>query len=225
MPDAPWSHIETLAPHAAYARWRYHRDRFAQTGLWPVIFAPEDEANILDTFELNRGATAEGRDAERIFADGLENLRADEEDEEFEPMDLDFDAASLEFEEGDRSPETQIAAIADAKGDLRIALLPCRESWEAPLAMGFGNWNDCPPPADHAAVLREWHTRHGAEPVAMGHDTIELLVRPIEDQEEAKRTAIEQYAYCPDIVEQGIGTVEALAAGLLGAPVWFFWWD
>ncbi len=29
----------------------------------------------------------------------------------------------------------------------------------------------------------------------------------------------------PDIVEQGAKTLEALAAVLVHASVWFFWWD
>jgi hypothetical protein len=37
--------------------------------------------------------------------------------------------------------------------------------------------------------------------------------------------AKEQYAYCADIVEQGVGTIEALAATLLNGHIWFFWWD
>ena len=38
-------------------------------------------------------------------------------------------------------------------------------------------------------------------------------------------THYEQFAYCPDIVDQGAGTLEALAAVLVNASVWFFWWD
>jgi hypothetical protein len=34
-----------------------------------------------------------------------------------------------------------------------------------------------------------------------------------------------QYVYCPDIVDQGVESIEALAATLLGDPRWFFWWD
>jgi hypothetical protein len=32
-------------------------------------------------------------------------------------------------------------------------------------------------------------------------------------------------AYCPDIVEQGVESVSALAAHLLDSPLWYFWWD
>lgn len=37
--------------------------------------------------------------------------------------------------------------------------------------------------------------------------------------------ALEQYAWCPDIVDQGCETVEALADTLTKSTVWYFWWD
>jgi hypothetical protein len=37
--------------------------------------------------------------------------------------------------------------------------------------------------------------------------------------------AWEQYWYCLDIVDQGVGSVSALAATLLNSTYWYFWWD
>ena len=36
---------------------------------------------------------------------------------------------------------------------------------------------------------------------------------------------MEQYRYCIDIVDQGVTSVSALAAILMEAPYWYFWWD
>jgi hypothetical protein len=36
---------------------------------------------------------------------------------------------------------------------------------------------------------------------------------------------MEMYYFCPDVVDQGTGSVKALAESILGANVWFFWWD
>ena len=44
-------------------------------------------------------------------------------------------------------------------------------------------------------------------------------------REEALILAQEQYWFCYDIVEQGVGTIENLAAGLMESSVWYFWWD
>ena len=37
--------------------------------------------------------------------------------------------------------------------------------------------------------------------------------------------AREQFAYCDDIVTQGVGSIDALADGLRGSKSWYFWWD
>ena len=37
--------------------------------------------------------------------------------------------------------------------------------------------------------------------------------------------ALEQYAYCNDIVDQGVETVGRLADGLMKSHNWYFWWD
>ncbi len=39
------------------------------------------------------------------------------------------------------------------------------------------------------------------------------------------RGAREQYAWCPDIVDQGCESVGVLADTLAQSTVWFFWWD
>jgi len=36
---------------------------------------------------------------------------------------------------------------------------------------------------------------------------------------------MEMYSYCPDIIDQGVGTLEALAADLMAGHWWYFWWD
>ena len=92
--------------------------------------------------------------------------------------------------------------------------------------LGFGDWNDCPSPALHAAFARRWGDAWGATPVAIAGDVVEYRVaRPITKREQALAVAEEQYAYCPDIVLQGTQTLEGLASGLIGARYWFFWWD
>lgn len=37
--------------------------------------------------------------------------------------------------------------------------------------------------------------------------------------------AREQFAFCEDIVYQGVGSIPALAKGLEQSTVWYFWWD
>ena len=42
---------------------------------------------------------------------------------------------------------------------------------------------------------------------------------------EAIELARLQYAYCNDIVDQGVNDLSALAAALMADDWWFFWWD
>ena len=39
-----------------------------------------------------------------------------------------------------------------------------------------------------------------------------------------KKLAVEQYAFCYDIVDQCYGTFEKLADGLYKNIQWYFWW-
>lgn len=107
-----------------------------------------------------------------------------------------------------------------------IVLVPTERSWEAPAFLNYGGWNECPEPAVHAAFLRRWHERYGAEVVSIGPDVMELAIaRPVTDREEALALAGEQFLYSYDIVAQGTETLDRLAAHLLHATVWYFWWD
>lgn len=109
---------------------------------------------------------------------------------------------------------------------IHIGLIELEEPEELFVRLGYGGWNDCPDAAIHVALHRHWRERFGAEPVAVSGDEVECHVaRPPGDRKAALALAAEQQAYCSDIVEQNVGSVAALAATLLDAPVWYFWWD
>lgn len=111
-------------------------------------------------------------------------------------------------------------------GRVHILILPTTKSYEVPAYLRWGNWNACPRPEVHVAVLRYWHERYGAELVGINGDTINMRVsaRP-KTREEAMSLAQTQFYYCSDIVYQGTETLRPLAAGLMASNWWFFWWD
>jgi hypothetical protein len=111
-------------------------------------------------------------------------------------------------------------------GTVRIALVPTDDWTTVPAHLRWGGWNGCPAAEYHVAALREWRDRYGVELVGMSSDTINLHVkkRPV-TREEALALAREQYVYCPDIIDQGVGTYSALAAALMAEDWWYFWWD
>ena len=109
---------------------------------------------------------------------------------------------------------------------LLIALVPTEDPTELPAFLSWGGWNANPMPAWHVAAFRSWADRYGAIPVVMRRDVIEFRVaRRPETRDEATALATEMYAYCGDIVDQGVGTVPVLAATLMVSDWWYFWWD
>lgn len=109
-----------------------------------------------------------------------------------------------------------------------LALVPCRRPADAVEASGWPG----APNADLSAVvvsavLRSWEDRFGATLLALGADSLALLVtRPPRTREQALAVAAEHHALCPDTVMQGTHTLEAAAEDLLEHPdLWSFWWD
>ena len=109
---------------------------------------------------------------------------------------------------------------------IHIALLPTTTGWHVPALLRYGGWNACPQPHEHVCMMKYWYDRYGAEVLGMAFDTVNMQVaRPPRSSDEALQLAFEQYAYCYDIVDQGVGSLDHLAALLLGGTVWLFWWD
>lgn len=107
-----------------------------------------------------------------------------------------------------------------------IVLVPTDDATTIPAHLRWGGWNANPPAEFHVAALRSWRDRFGAELIGLGPDVINLRVaRRPKTREEAMALAREQYLYCNDIVDQGVGTLSRLAALLYTQDWWYFWWD
>ena len=75
------------------------------------------------------------------------------------------------------------------------------------------------------AVAKYWFETYQAVPALMTHDVLEYdLPKPVTRKQQVA-LAMEQYAYCYDIVDQGVGTIGRLADGLTQSTTWYFWWD
>ena len=109
---------------------------------------------------------------------------------------------------------------------VHVVLLPTENGWEGPAYLRWGGWNACPPAEYHVAILRSWHERFGAKLAGLRGDVINLnIALPLHQRDIAMAVAHEQYEYCPDIVEQGTNDISSLAASLINARWWYFWWD
>lgn len=222
----PYPRVETNGA-GALAEWE--RLRLAGKG-WPVIIG-DDQALALVGEQF--GAEGNLASVESIL-EAARKVRL--------PRDLygrlgterlsDEDKAALAGEWPSAPPESAgLTVTIDLQNGkpferVHILLIPTDDGAEVPAYLRWGGWNECPDPAMHVAVLRDWHARYGVELVGLGSDVMNLRAqrRPA-TRDAALGLATEQYFYCIDIVEQGVGSTSALAAALMTGDWWFFWWD
>ena len=118
------------------------------------------------------------------------------------------------------------AAVDSFDGPLRIGLVVARRPADALVNMGWNGAANFCSTALLAVVLRSWEERFGATLLHVGFDSVDLLVaRPVTAEEEVLAVAAEHFAFCPDNVYQGAGSIRAYAEELPGATRWAFWWD
>ena len=236
------SGIYTLAVLGAeaIAQWRRLREVVPQTGYWPVLLGGDQD------LEMHREMLddADKRTPNEIIRQGVAlnpqdwlARQAEEGNDEAEETGLgeyhgewpNGNHASIQFRTPSQYPgkwKSALHLFGRRKPELYLGLVPAYQGWEVPAPLRLGGWNDCPSPEAHVSLMRYWNDQHGANIVAATHDVVEMQVaRPPTTREGALSLAMEQFYYCGDIVTQGTGTLERLAASLLNGTVWFFWWD
>lgn len=237
QPSFPYP-LVTVHGSEALAAWTQLRESGDH---YPVIIGPDEDIAYLtegiSDIEPRTPAEILAVAATLTFPGSLQAIRAEdnrrvrdyfrergqeiEEDEEAEPPLGDWP---------DQVETTELTVASHYTGEVydrvHIALLPCRTGWEAIAHLQWGGWNDNPHAECHVAALKSWHERYGAELVGCSHDVINLRVtrRPA-TREEALALAREHDLYCSDIVDQGVGSLSALAATLMAGDWWYFWWD
>jgi hypothetical protein len=110
----------------------------------------------------------------------------------------------------------------------RIGLVTAGRPADVPAAIGWAGLTNLP--LDHpllglCAVLRSWEDRFGAVLIEVGFADLRLLVqRPPRTLQAAERIAAEHFALADECTE-GSKTIPSIAASLVEAPIWTFWWD
>jgi hypothetical protein len=196
-----------------------------KSGITPVILGSEEDIQLLvDGVENN------GPPARRIIeAAAKVDLAAWMRERRESNPDV-YIAAPGEWPSGPQA-QRELSVPFDVvtrqpKKNVLVALFPTSRSWEVPAHVRYGSRNTCPPATVHIALHQLWNERWGAEIACMSSDVIECTVaKPPQTRVAALELAQEHMVYCPDIVHQGTQSVEALAAALLGARTWYFWWD
>lgn len=225
----------TVRGEVAYDEWRRLRDK---SDGWPVIIGGDDAlALIAEQFDAEGEPVQEPAAilaaATRIEAPAA-SLKKQREDDEKEFGDPAFAGWLPEVGDWPEPGAAEVIGLTVNKDILtgkylervHILILPTRDGAEVPAYLRWGSWNDCPSPAIHVAMLRDWNRRYGAEVVGLSGDTLNLRVakRPT-SRDEALALAHEQYFYCEDLIVQGTETFGALAGALMVSDWWFFWWD
>jgi hypothetical protein len=225
----PFEHVIVGGADAEAVASRLKQVRQHQTPL--ILGSPRDAGILLEGFELAGSTVVEEaiETARTLDLDAwISDRRAEAEAECY------ADSKPIP----PRSPWTpdvmrqdHLNSVRDIRtrefhGQVIVALLPTDQAPHAAAHLRFGAWNDCPDPATHVAFAERWYRSNGAIPVVNTFDIIEFRVgRPISSRDEAIAIATEQFFYCTDIVYQGCQTLDLLAASLLKAPYWYFWWD
>lgn len=106
-----------------------------------------------------------------------------------------------------------------------LAKIPAENPWEVFAWLPFGGWNECPMPEEVLWIAKYWYEKHGAIPAVMTSDILEFSAAPVKDEIAAVDLALEQFAFCSDIVTQGVNTIGRLAGAMMQSSTWYFWWD
>lgn len=194
---------------------------------FPIILGDAEKfERVVSTFEMNDGqSTQELINVSRRInpASWFEERQAS--DSEY------YDIQEGEWPDDDPGTPQSLTSHRDLLSgeplsEVHIAVIPAAEAWMVPCYLRIGGWNECPNAEEHAAIFKYWGEKYGAKVACITDDVIEMIVtRPPTTKEGALELAKEQYLYCADIVDQGTESIEALAAALLNARVWYFWWD
>ena len=228
------------------AAYGYAKRDSAQEGFVPVLIKADDETlleclvmnsdpkNDADIYEFDLKTVTEYRKKmlSTPVKDGkavLEELTGQRK-EEAEDDDMDWDEEVLGEMEGGYE-NNRFSCYWDSGTDMThpliLAKIPVKNPWEIFAYLPFGNWNECPNTPELMAVAKYWFEQYGAVPAAMSHDELEFLLPAPISKKNAMEVALEQYGFCPDIVDQEPedATVGALADVLWQSIVWYFWWD
>jgi hypothetical protein len=104
-----------------------------------------------------------------------------------------------------------------------IGVVKGTDPYEMMRLMGTNGINYDITNADVINKIRQWEGRYTFDIISISFDSIEavFLVVPVDIHSFAR----DVYEFCPDVVEQGTGSVEALAAEMGRSGRLFLWWD
>ncbi|GAA4241306.1 DUF4253 domain-containing protein [Actinomadura meridiana] len=219
---------EEPAPGGLWAGLRAEHDR---SGLWPLLMDETDQPWASGQIAPEPVAEVENYVPQafmsEVWSDWAEQA-ATEDLDDLAPFGRHCPGLAppgVPLDDPDAMADRCSRALA-ARG-LSLGLVPVERGADALAAVGWqGALNHNEWTAPLSAVLRGWEDRFGARVVALGFNTLELSVAaPPVTTRHAVQVAAEHWAFCPDILFQGPGTLAGYAEEIRGKTNWSFWWD
>lgn len=217
----------------ALATWQALHQRHPRTGLWPVLLGSDPQVVDQLTWRVDILATDRPGipllDAVPAAPDLFVGWMGDPAQDDY-LNDVPRHLAKLEADQDQirarLASRTDADAVRALQGtEVTIALVPAAEGWEVPALLAWAGAERLDiVGGEHLSVLHFWHEAYGATLVALGLETMECLVEyPPIDARGAFELAVQQYAYCPALMDNLVPAIGGLAATLFGRH-WFFDW-
>lgn len=205
--------------------WARLAAAFPESGVWPLVVDTNFGFSGFDDrlMDVPRGRHKEVQAILRKGWNDMVGFDEDDPDEEIAPFSRQF--PGLAAPTPGRRPTSIDDLVASATGHL--ALVGVNRPADVLDAVGWmGAANYDADPLDMSTVLRSWEVRFDAYLVGLGTDTLQLAVgRPPRDSAAATAIAAEHFAFCPDNIQQGAGSIREYARLLVNEQLWPFWWD
>ena len=104
------------------------------------------------------------------------------------------------------------------KDNVILVKVPSTKPYEILAYFGMGS--------EGIATVKYWYQKYRAVPAAITYDEIEFYVEsPVQTFEEARKLAIEQYAFCYGLLWECYDTLDELASAIYKNVQWYFWWS
>lgn len=118
---------------------------------------------------------------------------------------------------------TQNSLADDASEDVELVIGPGSTQFDilriaASDAVNYGKQTE-----DLVKVLQRWDEAYGIDIFQAATDTVQLRLRHLPP--DIGKFAAEVYEFCPDIVDQGFGSVAKLAEHVSKSRTVYLWWD
>ncbi|TDD82963.1 DUF4253 domain-containing protein [Actinomadura darangshiensis] len=211
--------------------WTRVRAEHGRSGLWPLLMDETDQPWAAGQIAPEPVAEVANYHPHafmyEVWADWADQA-ADEDHGDLAPFGRHCPGpapAGVQVDDAGAMSDRHARALA-ARG-MSLGLVPVDRGADVLAAVGWqGALNHNEWTAPLSAVLRSWEERFGARVVGLGFNTLELSVAaPPVTTRHAVHVAAEHWAFCPDILFQGPGTLAGYAEEIRAKTNWSFWWD